>query len=153
MTQGEWRFHPQTMKMIWKVFGQEEVDIFASAEDTQCTGIFSMTEPSTLGVEVLAHSCPRAHKYAFPPVNILNHVLCRIRQEKEPVLLSAPNWPTQPWFLDLLKMLLNPPCPIPLRKRPPLPNKWLSLAPQSGTMGLTCLAAQRRLHSSASLPQ
>lgn len=61
---------------------------------------------------------PKSSQVCFSPVNILHQLLCRIRQEKEPVLLSAPNWPTQPWFLDLIKMLLNPPCPIPLRRDP-----------------------------------
>lgn len=46
-----------------------------------------MTEPSTLGVDALVHPWPRAHKYPFPLVKILHQVLCRIRQEKEPVLL------------------------------------------------------------------
>lgn len=83
LLQGQWRLHTQTGSMIWNVFGQAEVDLFASAENTHCPFFFSLTEQSTLGVDALAHRWPRTCKYAFPPVKLLHQVLCKIREEKE----------------------------------------------------------------------
>lgn len=33
---GEWRLHPQTVKWIWSLFGEAEVDLFASEENARC---------------------------------------------------------------------------------------------------------------------
>lgn len=79
VTQGEWRLHSQNVNMIWNIFGRAEVDLFASAANTHFPLFFSVTEPSTLGVDVLSHPW-------FLLVNILHQVLYRIRQEKESVL-------------------------------------------------------------------
>ncbi len=43
-------------------------------------------------------------------------VLCKIKEERASVILIAPNWPNQPWFPDLTKLLGAPPWPIPVRK-------------------------------------
>ncbi len=42
--------------------------------------------------------------------------ICKIREEGASVMLIAPNWPNQPWFLDLTDMLVVPFWPIPIRK-------------------------------------
>lgn len=36
-------------------------------------------------------------------------MLQKIREEKETVLLVAPNWPNQPWFPELREVLVAPP--------------------------------------------
>ncbi len=112
---GEWRLHPLTVKIIWSVFGRAEVNLFASAENTHCPLFYSLTH-SPLGVDALAHSWPKVRKYAFPPVKLLPRVLCKIREEKESVLLVAPKWPNQPWFPELVDMLVAPPWAIPLKR-------------------------------------
>ncbi|KAI2645524.1 Cytoplasmic polyadenylation element-binding protein [Labeo rohita] len=70
-----------------------------------------------LSKDTLAHSWPRGLlKYAFPPVSLLAKTLCKIREDEEQVLLVAPYWPTQTWFVDLMLLATAPPCKIPLRK-------------------------------------
>lgn len=49
---------------------------------------------------------PRKRKYEFSPVKIMLLVLQKIREEQETVLLIAPNWPNQPWFLELEELLM-----------------------------------------------
>ncbi len=64
---GEWRLHPETIRLIWSRFGEAQVDLFASPESSHCQLYFSLTE-GPLGTDALAHSWPRAlRKYAFPP--------------------------------------------------------------------------------------
>ncbi|KAL0183523.1 hypothetical protein M9458_019219, partial [Cirrhinus mrigala] len=33
---GEWMLHPEVVKQIWRVFGQAQVDLFATQENAQC---------------------------------------------------------------------------------------------------------------------
>ncbi len=63
---GEWRLHPETIRLIWSRFGEAQVDLFASRESSHCQLYFSLTE-GTLGTDAPAHSWPRVCiKYAFP---------------------------------------------------------------------------------------
>ncbi len=72
---GEWRLHPETIRLIWSRFREAQVDLFASRESSHCQLYFSLTE-GTLGTDALAHSWPRALcKYAFPPVSLLTQTL------------------------------------------------------------------------------
>ncbi len=56
---GEWRLHPETIRLIWSRFGEAQVDLFASPESSHCQLYFSLTE-GPLGTDALAHSWPRA---------------------------------------------------------------------------------------------
>ncbi len=88
---GEWRLHPEMIRLIWSRFGEDQVDLFASPESSHCQLYFSLTE-GPLGTDALAHSWPRAlPKYAFPPVSLLAQTLCKLREDEEQVLLVAPH--------------------------------------------------------------
>ncbi len=101
---GEWRLHPETIRLIWSRFGEAQVDLFASPESSHCQLYFSLTE-GPLGTDALAHSWPRAlRKYAFPPVSLLAQTLCKLREDEEQVLLVAPHWPTRTWFPELISL-------------------------------------------------
>ncbi len=113
---GEWRLHPETIRLIWSRFGEAQVDLFASPESSHCQLYFSLTE-GPLDTDALAHNWPRAlRKYAFPPVSLLAQTLCKLREDEEQVLLVAPHWPTRTWFPELISLATVPPWRIPLRK-------------------------------------
>ncbi|KAL0159972.1 hypothetical protein M9458_043697, partial [Cirrhinus mrigala] len=40
---GEWMLHPEVVKQIWRVFGQAQVDLFATQENAQCPHWYSLT--------------------------------------------------------------------------------------------------------------
>lgn len=101
--------------MIWSVFGRVEVDFFAPTENTHCLLFYSLTQ-SSLGVDALVHSWPKAHKYAFPSVKLLPCMLCKIREERESVLLMVQKWPNQLWLPEWVEMLAAPVWTIPLRR-------------------------------------
>ena len=54
--------------------------------------------------------------YAFPPVPLLQQVLCNIADEGRELLLVAPHWPSQLWLADLINMSVQPPWELPLRR-------------------------------------
>ncbi len=47
---GEWRLHPEVVELIWKEFGQAQVDLFVSQETSHCPLWFSLTHPTPLGL-------------------------------------------------------------------------------------------------------
>ncbi len=114
ITQGEWRLHPESVWMIWTRFGRAEVDLFATSENAHCPQFFSLSH-SPLEGDALTSRWPAAKLYAFPPIQILPLVLCKIKEERASVILIAPNLPNQPWFPDLTELLVAPHRLIPVR--------------------------------------
>ncbi len=54
----EWRLHPEVLQLIWRRFGDAQVDLFASPDTSHCQLFFSLSE-GTLCTDALAHSWPR----------------------------------------------------------------------------------------------
>ncbi len=94
---GEWRLHPEVVELIWKKFGQAQVDLFASRETSHCPLWFSLTHPAPLGLDAMTQTWPRLRLYAFPPIALLPGVLERVRRDQVPLLLIAPRWPGRVW--------------------------------------------------------
>ncbi len=84
---GEWQLLPEVLQLIWRRFGDAQVDLFASPDMFHCQLFFSLSE-GTLGTDALAHSWSLGlRKYAFPPVSLLAQTLCKVREDEEQVLL------------------------------------------------------------------
>ncbi len=111
---GEWMLNRQTVSQIWDLFGKAEVDLFASQESTQCPLWFSLSFPTTLGIDAFAHPWPNVSLYAFPPIKLIPAVLYRVKVSDARLLLIAPFWPSQTWFSELTPLLYWPPWEIPL---------------------------------------
>ncbi len=143
---GEWRLHPETIRLIWSRFWEAQVDLFASRESSHCQLYFSLTE-GTLGTDALAHSWPRALcKYAFPPVSLLAQTLCKVREDEEQVLLVTPFWPTRTWFPELILLATAPPWP-------PFSGARHHLAPAPRPVEPPCVAPGRDAADLSGLPQ
>ncbi|XP_057713573.1 uncharacterized protein LOC130929952 [Corythoichthys intestinalis] len=114
---GEWRLHPEVVCAIWGVFGQAEVDLFASRESAHCPLWFSLGERSSpLGQDALAHPWPRVLLYAFPPLPLIWLTLRRVSLEGHSLLLVAPFWPARLWFPLLRSLCVGEPWCLPERR-------------------------------------
>ncbi len=113
---GEWMLNRQTVSQIWNLFGEAEVDLFASQESSQCPLWFSLSFPMTLGIDAFAHPWPNVCLYAFPPVKLIPAVLCRVKVSGACLLLIAPFWPSQTWLSELTPLQYRPPWEIPIRR-------------------------------------
>ncbi len=60
---GEWMLNRQTVSQIWDLFGKAEVDLFASQESSQCPLWFSLSFPTTLGIDLFAHPWPNVMRF------------------------------------------------------------------------------------------
>ncbi len=149
---GEWRLHPETIRLIWNRFGEAQVDLFASPESSHGQLYFSLTE-GPLGTYALAHSWPRAlRKYVFPPVSLLAQTLCKLREDEEQVLLFAPHWPTP----DLVSQTHFPRESTSLahssEEGPPLSGARHHMAPAPRSMEPPCVAPGRDAADLSGLP-
>ncbi len=113
---GEWMLNRQTVSQIWDLFGKAEVDLFASQESSQCPLWFSLSFPTTLGIDLFAHLWPNVSLYAFPPIKLIPAVLCRVKVSSARLLLIAPFLPSQTWFSELTPLLYRSPWEIPIRQ-------------------------------------
>ncbi len=114
---GEWRLNPEVVRLVWERFGRASVDLFASRENAQCPLFFSLrNESAPLGTDALAHPWPSMLLYAFPPLSLIAPVLLRVREQRLPLILIAPNWPSRPWMAELARLLCSQPWPLPLRR-------------------------------------
>ncbi len=149
---GEWRLHPETIRLIWSRFGEAQVDLFASPESSHCQLYFSLTK-GPLGTDALAHSWPRAlHKYAFHPVSLLAQTLCKLREDEEQVLLVAPHWPTRTWFPELISLVTVPSLAHSSEEGPPFSGARHHMAPASRSMEPPCVAPGRDAADLSGLP-
>ncbi len=62
---GEWRPHPEVVKQIWRVFGQAQVDLFATRQTSHCPLWYSLTHPAPLGLDAMVQTWPRLRLYAL----------------------------------------------------------------------------------------
>ncbi len=53
--QGEWRLHPESVQMIWNLYGEAEVDLFATSENAHCPLFFSLSHSPLEGDALTAH--------------------------------------------------------------------------------------------------
>lgn len=114
---GEWYLHPEVVQRIWSLFGQAEVDLFASEGSTHCPLWFSLTGGlGSLAQDALAHPWPQVLLYAFPPLPLICPTLQRVYQEGHKLLLVAPYWPARIWFPLLHSLCRGTPWPLPDRK-------------------------------------
>ncbi len=56
---GEWRLHPEVVELIWREFGQAQVDLFVSRETSHCTFWFSLMYPAPLRLDTMVQTWPR----------------------------------------------------------------------------------------------
>ncbi len=115
----EWRLHPEVVELIWREFGQAQVDLFASRERSHCPLWFSLTHPAPLGLDAMVQTWPRLHLYAFSLIALLPGVLERVRRDQVLLLLIAPRWPGRVWLSDLRSVLDGPPLELPIRRETP----------------------------------
>src|SRR4029434_4421057 len=75
----DWCLHPQVIEQIWVRFFRAQVDLFANRQNTCCPLWFSLgCDNPPLGIDALGHQWPALRLYAFPPIPLLQQVLCRI---------------------------------------------------------------------------
>ncbi len=113
--QGEWRLHPESVRMIWTRYGAAEVDLFATSSRMHiaCCSSPCLT-PRWRGTRW--QSTGQQPGCVCVRVCIYIYIYKKKKKRGASVILIAPNWPNQLWFPDQTELLVASPWPIPVRK-------------------------------------
>ena len=115
----EWTLDKQIFQSICQRFYTSEVDLFASRLTHQVPKYVSRyPDPGALAVDAFLQDWSKWSCLIHPPVVLLPRILRKIREDRATALLIAPNWPGQPWFPELIQMLVDQPLLLP--QFPPL---------------------------------
>ena len=114
-TRTEWTLDRKIFQSICQRFYRPEVDLFASRLNYQLPKYVSRYP----GVWLWMHSSLDWSKWTcliHPPVVLMPRVLRKIKEDQATAVLLAPNWTGQPWFPDLIQMLVDRPLLLPQRQ-------------------------------------
>lgn len=110
----EWMLDPSVFQKITAIWGEPDIDLFASSLNKQVT-LYGSWKPDVNAAIVDAFSVIWTDYffYAFPPFSMIHRCLHKIQKERAIGILTAPNWPTQAWFTMLLHMTMDMPWRLP----------------------------------------
>ena len=117
-TRTEWTLDRKIFQSISQRFYTPEVDLFASRLNHQLPKYVSMyPDPGALAVDAFLLDWSKWTCLIHPPAVLPPRVLRKIKEDQAAaVLLIAPNWTGQPWFPDLIQMLVDSPLLLPQRQ-------------------------------------
>ena len=106
----EWMLNKGCFDKICRLWGQPEVDLFASRVNRQVDKFVSWhPDPDAFHVNAFTLNWADCSFYAFPPFCLINGVLQKLFFDRAKGVLVVPLWTTQPWFSSLLKHLIDIP--------------------------------------------
>ena len=115
------------------------------------------TDPGAWAIDAFSLSWSNMTPYIFPPFCLISRILDKVSRDQSPAcILIAPMWTAQPWFPQLLHMLIANPIKLPedcLISQPhqPIPNLHLAAWVISGNTGKQ-KAFQLKLPASSPIP-
>ena len=140
----EWSLKDEIYQSITNYYDTPVIDLFASRLNHKCKRYVAW-QPDPYAEAVDAFSLDWGTEkliYIFPPFCLINKVLQKIDMDKANAIVIVPQWPTQPWWSKLTRMLTS--CPLyfnrnqdtlthPRRSLEDLPRMVLLACSLSGT--------------------
>lgn len=97
--------------------GSCEVDLFATRLNHKSPLYKNwQPDPFAIATNTFHMSWTNVKGYAFPPFAVIGKCLQKVVQDMGHIILIAPVWPSQPWFLTMLDLLVHPPILFPERE-------------------------------------
>ena len=109
-----WMLHPRFFKMLDLKWGPHTIDRFADSQNTQLPRFNSRyADPYAEAVDSLAqNNWGSENNYVNPPFCLLPRVMEKIRLSGAAATVVAPLWRSQPWFHQMMKMVVAQPIRI-----------------------------------------
>ena len=123
---GEWSLSSRAAKMLFRIWGKPQIDLFATADNCKAPTWYSRRlSPGSSAVDAFSQGWKGWKIYAFPPISQIQRVLIKIRDEGvEDAIVLVPHWPRRPWFSLLLTMAVEQ--PVRFRIQPDLLTQTLT---------------------------
>ena len=110
----EWMVKPHLFKELCDVYGEPEIDLFATRINHQLDQYVSWRpDPHAMHVDAFTLNWSAHYLYAFPPFSVIPRLLSKQEEEGGDMLVVLPVWPTRPWFGRLLTRVVEPPLLLP----------------------------------------
>lgn len=103
----EWQIDKNKFQILCQLWGKPEI---ASRLNTQLPVFCSWrTDPESHYVDAFTLDWNKFYAYLFPPFSLMAQCVKKIFHDKAEGIIVGPLWPTQPWFVHLLQMLVETP--------------------------------------------
>ncbi|CAB4000067.1 Hypothetical predicted protein [Paramuricea clavata] len=117
----EWKLDANIFPKLTAHFGTPEVDMFASRLNYQMTPFVSWhPDPQAWAIDAFTLDWNNILFYAFPPFSIIPHFTFQVLQTLDTAqtqaILIVPNWPPEPWYPMLTRLLIQQPILLPKHK-------------------------------------
>ena len=110
----DWHLNQQSFQMLMRDLGQCTIDLFASRTNHQLPRFYSYKpDPEAEAIDALIQPWAGEIGYAFPPFNLVAKCLRKVIHEAATITLVCPVWPTQPWYAQLLQLVVATPILLP----------------------------------------
>lgn len=104
----EWSLSRNAFHQLTTVFGEPEIDLFASHINNKCKIYASWhKDPESTYIDAFTIPWNRYYFYAFPPFTLILRALQKIIQDKAVGILVVPWWPSQPWYSFFRKLIVG----------------------------------------------
>ena len=104
----EWSLADKHFQKICNIFGQPDIDLFASRLNKKVQNYVSFQpDPFASMIDAFTISWKDYFFYAFPPFSCIPKVLKKVIKENAVGILVVPWWPTQPWWARLMNLHLR----------------------------------------------
>ena len=91
-----------------------QTDLFASCLISQLVDYISWRpNPGAIHTDAFRIKWATLQGYAFPPFNLISKTLTKLTIDQTELILVAPVWQAQPWWLVLLRLLISQPVLLP----------------------------------------
>ena len=109
----EWMLRKDIFQNVAEIWGEPTIDLFASRLNAQVACYASWKpDPGATYVDAFPVSSENQFFYAFPPFSLIARCLQKIAMEKAGGMI-VPLWPTQPWYSQLLHLIVDVPRSLP----------------------------------------
>ena len=93
---------------VTEIWGEPTIDLFASRLNAQVACYASWRpDPGATYVDAFSISWENQFFYAFPLFSLIARCLQKIVMEKAEGTMIVPLWPTQPWYSQLLHLIVD----------------------------------------------
>lgn len=104
----EWELKDSAFQKIIELFGQPEVDLFASRINNKCVKYVSwQMDPDAIAINAFTLNWSNLFFYSFPPFSVILKTLRKIISDRATGIIVVPLWKTQPWFPLFYRLLIS----------------------------------------------
>ena len=113
----EWTLNMAVCRQLWRLWGQPQVDLFATRDNCRLSIFVSPTiDVQAWATDAMLIRWEDLYLYAYPPLSMISEVLSRFDQfQNVRMILIAPFWPRQHWFPLLYSLCQDHPRLLPQR--------------------------------------